>query len=366
MMIDNLKISHFKWVLVIIFITTLWIPIIDMTTNILPKIENTENRELTKKPKFQFESISEFSKQYVLYFNDNFGLRNYFIKLNNLIKIYLLKISPVDNVIIGKNDWLFYREGIDSYQGIDLYSKEELNTFKNNVEKEAKWLKKKNIFFLLVIAPDKQTIYPEHLPSSIKKIYPQTKFDQIMDLFKNNPDIKILDLRKVLIANKENYSLYYKTDTHWNNYAIGLAYEEISKILHSNFPDITPLQMSDLEFTEQESKGRDLALMLTIQNKLKDTDILMSLKPSFSSKKLPSLVLFHDSFAYDTFVPPIPGKLYQLLMPHFDKITTQNDQFDYDLVEKENPTVVIHEVLERYTWRLLTVKNEPLETNNDQ
>jgi len=345
-----------KWMLIIAFIIVLWIPAIDMLIKISPKTENTENRKLAEKPKFQLNSISEFQKQYLSYFNDNFGLRNHFIKLNSLIKIILFNISPLENVIIGKDDWLFYREGMGSYQGTDLFSEEELNKFKNNIEEEAKWLKDKGIFFLLVICPDKQTIYSEYLPSSIKKFGSKTRFDQIIDLFKDNSDIKILDLREVLRKNKTKYTLYYKTDTHWNNYGVALAYEEISRILHQNFQEITPLKMSDLDFYIEGSKGRDLAMMLSMQNQFNDEFISMSIKKSFLSKKLPSLVFFHDSFGYDKFVPPVPNKLYQLFLANFERIITQNDEFDYDLVEKEKPTVVVHEVLERYTWRLLKTK----------
>jgi len=345
-----------KWMLVIAFIIVLWIPTIDMLVNFLPKTENTENRKLAEKPEFTLGSTSEFQKQYLSYFNDNFGLRNYLIKLNSLIKIVLFNISPLENVIIGKNGWLFYREGIESYQGTDLFSEEELNKFKNNVVEEAKWLKNKGIFFLLVICPDKQTVYPEYLPPSIKKIYQKTRFDQIMDLFKDTPNIKILDLREVLIKNKPKYDLYYKTDTHWNNYGVALAYEEISKIINQNFPKITPLKIPDIEFSKEESNGKDLAMMISIQDQMKDEFISMSVKDSFFSKKLPSLVFFHDSFGYDEYVPPVPAKLYQLFMSHFEKITPQYDEFDYKLVEKENPTVVVHEVLERYTWRLLKTK----------
>ena len=332
---------------------------IDMTFHLLPKTENTENRQLTELPELRLESISEYPDQYTSYFNDNFGLRNHLIKLNSLIKTQLFSISPIDNVIIGKDGWLFYREGIGSYQGIDLFSQEELMTFKNNIEKEANWLKNKGIFFLIVLAPDKQTVYPEYLPLSIKKIYPKTRFDQIMALFKDNPDIMILDLREVLTENKTKYPLYYKTDTHWNNYGIALAYTEISKILNQNFKEITPMNMSDFNFSVSESIGKDLAIMLSIQNRVKDQDIGMSVKEGFSSTKLPSLVLFHDSYAYDKYDPPAPNKLYKLFMNHFDTITAQNDEFDYDLIEKENPAVVVHEVLERYTWRLLTVKGVP-------
>jgi len=356
--------NFFKILLGFSFVLILWTPSLGMYLDLFPKPQNTENRQLTEKPIFKITSATKFPSLYATYFNDNFGLRNYLIRLNTIIKINLFNISPIDAIIVGKNGWLFPREGIKSYQGIELYSEKELQEIKDNVTKQAKWLQERNIFFLIVICPDKYSIYSEYLPLSIKKIHQKTKIDQVITLFKKYPNIHILDLREVLIKNKSLYPLYYKTDTHWNNYGVAIAYEEISKILHKNFPQISPMTLSDIEIKKTKEEGKDLAQLLTIQDKMKDKYFTMEVKKSFFSKKLPSLIFFHDSFGYLRMTPQIPNSLYQLLQFHFKKIITQrwNTGFDYKLVDKERPTVVIYEVVERFASSTLkdNLKDHPI------
>lgn len=55
--------------------------------------------------------------------------------------------SPVPNVLIGKNDWLFITEPntIDDFIGADPFSQSELETWRLNLEHKRNWLVKHDI-----------------------------------------------------------------------------------------------------------------------------------------------------------------------------------------------------------------------------
>lgn len=150
--------------------------------------ENKENRVLAQKPNFILtkESYLNYFSQYESYINDNFGFRDKIIEYNNLLKLRYLKVSPVETVLIGKEDWLFYTGDnvINQYKGKLQYTTEELEKIRVNLEQRKEWLGQQGIPFYIMIAPNKHTIYSEYLPNYIVKENDQTKLDQVIKYLK--------------------------------------------------------------------------------------------------------------------------------------------------------------------------------------
>ncbi|NOU66237.1 hypothetical protein GC096_19540 [Paenibacillus sp. LMG 31461] len=345
-------------------------------SNFIPKnqvISNIENRILTSKPKFDIHNINIFPNEFEKYFNDNFALRNQLLKINNYTKVKFLHISPNPLVVVGKNDWLFYTgnkapESMDDYKGVVRFSDDELWTIKNNLEERKEWLNQKGITYLFCIAPNKQTIYPEYLPSNIKKINIETRMDQLVDFLNQYSNIDVLDLRKVLIENKGKDMLYFKTDTHWNEYGAYLGYQEILKRLSNIYPNMQPIQISTFTLTKSNGSGGDLANMLVMKNQFnddyihlspqyktfaKDIKVKTNLYPNPESLvtkqtndlSLPNLLMFRDSFS---------TSLIPLLSEHFNKsIYIWDHKLDAKIIEMDKPNIVIEEIVERLIPSLL-------------
>jgi alginate O-acetyltransferase complex protein AlgJ len=129
---------------------------------------STEKRRLAELPTLELKpgSLATLPSRFEAYFNDHFGYRNLFIRrYNRIMKKYFAK-SPVPDVLIGKNNWLFFTESnlIDDFVGADPFTQAELETWRSNLEHKRDWLAKHGIRYLFVVAPNKQTIYPEYLP----------------------------------------------------------------------------------------------------------------------------------------------------------------------------------------------------------
>lgn len=329
---------------------------------------NSEKRKLAKMPTVEFNNIDNFVKSYDQYFNDNFGLRSELIKVNSYIHVNLLKTSPVDKVTIGKDGWFFYsnkgkENTIDLYRGFNLFTNTELEKIKENLVHQRDWLAKQNIPFILMIAPNKNSIYPEYLPQNVDKSINGTRLEQLIDYLNKNSDIKVVDLRENLINNKEIARLYYKTDTHWNSYGAFIGYETLMKEVIKYFPNIKVKKIEDYDIKTETINNGDLVNALALNRIIKEKGVLVQSKKlqakdvesdlslrgriikKTGDKDAPNLFMLRDSFT---------SALIPYLSEDFNtSIYNESHKFDKDLIKKAKPDIVIHEIVERQVHFLL-------------
>lgn len=329
---------------------------------------SNEKRILMEKPKFDISKINEYTSEYDRYYNDNFPLRNELIRINNSISVNAFNTSPIEKVTIGKNGWLYYsisgeENPMALYRGLNLFTETELETINKNLTEQRDWLKKQGIPFILVIAPNKASIYPENIPDNIKKVHEKTRLDQLIEYLKNNSQIEIVDLRDCLKSEKNNQRLYHKTDTHWNSYGAFIAYQSIMKQVSKHFPQINIKAIEDCTITTEIGDGGDLANMLAMGHMFKEERIILNLKDmeakdcqidmllslgvikTTNDDTFPSLFMFRDSFS--------SGMIPYLSESFNDSIYNWNHSFDSELIKQAKPDIVIHEIVERYAHHLL-------------
>ena len=77
---------------------------------VFPTQSTTENKKLSQMP----EIINErglnlnYLEDLSLYFEDRFAFRNYMVDINSQIRGRIFMTSPEDDVIIGRDGWLYY------------------------------------------------------------------------------------------------------------------------------------------------------------------------------------------------------------------------------------------------------------------
>ncbi len=261
-------------------------------------IDFVQNRENALIPTYDTSGTAVYFKKWYHYVEDHFPFKNDYIKQSNLAKgVWLNSFNVKNKVIIGKNNWLFYNAcvydetGLNEFAGFDDWKPEELNKVIENIKTINNWCQKNNIEFEVMICPNKQTIYPEYLPH----IYFNKHDSRLTQLTKALPEI--INLESILKTHKKENAkqlLYYKTDTHWNEYGAWLASKELRNRLISNFPYI-----DDLSIILKDSAsltGFDLANMLSLKDNFVDYIPLIKFKNK-SPKKIPLLIIVNDSFS---------------------------------------------------------------------
>jgi alginate O-acetyltransferase complex protein AlgJ len=357
--------------LIVVFLISIALPLTAMICRVDSTFELEENRTLASRPQLalSLQSLGEFPAKFEAYFSDQFGFRRRLIHWQNFIKVAALGVSPSAKVVLGRDDWLYFSDiELDYYRAIKPFRPEVLEQWRRQLESRRDWLAARSIPYLVVIAPNKSTIYPERMPAAYNKVEPRSRLDQLLEHLKSRSSVVVVDLREPLLAAKSKHQVYYRTDTHWNSRGAYVGYTTIIEVLAKWFPDFKATPRSEFPEVEFHQRGRDLASLMAMRDYYKDTFFDMTItKPKLAHQvheapnpnkpppkpgrrgenfvfaqpnpKLPRAVMFRDSFC---------DRLMPLLSDHFRRIVyCWQYVFDYELVERERPDVVIQEVVER-------------------
>jgi hypothetical protein len=344
-----------EWMLVLLFLAGIWLPRLDMTFHLFPSVDTHENRRPGVAPTLSARGLSGYLGDYGRYFTDNFGLRGALIRADNTIRLKFLRSSPVSRLIFGRDAWIFYNSDvvpdgitIRDFKGLATYSAAELKVIRGNLDRCSRWCRARRIACVFVIAPNKETIYPEYLPSFIRKIGDKTRLDQVVEAVRSDSTIRLLDLRRTLWEAKSRcpYPLYSRGGTHWNQYGAFYAYRAIASELARTYPRVRAHDFEDYDVVVDRESSEDHWLGLE-----ENTAFRFSLKEQGAGSpdhgKIGKVVVMYDSFW---------NPLEPFFTPHFDAIIQERVDRDRDIVrallERERPDVVIYEMAERSADRV--------------
>ncbi len=178
-----------------------------------------ENRIKIGKPEGnmirQLYERREYANEYEKYFNDNYGMRDFYIRLRNQIDYSLFNRS--NEVIIGKDGWLFDKSIAEKQQpALDHLSDGQWDRMFSRILALNEYLKRRGIILVLVPIPMKNTVYPEMFPDANVVRPAVTGFDKFQKFLEMHRELQYVDVQKVMVNTKKSYPVFYKTDLHWN------------------------------------------------------------------------------------------------------------------------------------------------------
>ena len=218
-------------VLVAVFMLALILPL--LCVNFSPgTVSEAEQRTLNAFPALYKEDGSgneQFWSQFQDWFNDNVGFREKLYTANKRMQYDLFNSSASERVVVGRDGWLYFtgKHNVDMAAGYfpDLTQKmlEEICAEQQAV---ADRLAGQGIEYVLLLAPSKTSIYPEHMRGDFQ--IRTTPVDSLADYLEEHSDLKVVRMKQALLEEKERTGeqLYYKTDTHWNMRGSYAAYRE--------------------------------------------------------------------------------------------------------------------------------------------
>ncbi len=202
----------------------------------------SENRTRNDYPLLEWtaSSLSTYPTRFEGAFNDNFGFRALLVQWQALAKFYWLKMSPSRKVIRGREGWFYLVNSINEHRGIQRLPKATVAAWVREFQAKKTFLEARGIRYLIVIAPNKETIYPEFLPQGIRQIRKKLWLDDILEALPINSGVDILDLRAPLLEAKKFGRLYQRTDSHWTGLGLEVATNAIIARLVSKCPGLKP------------------------------------------------------------------------------------------------------------------------------
>ena len=308
-------------------------------------IELKENRELQTFPKASLFFFQNLEKWY----SDHFGGRSNLIYYGARLQMGLLGIPGHRQVVLGKDQWLFYDQQyvvgqprFADYQGKARFTQAQLDRIQHHLRQTHESLKGCNIKFYFVMPPDKQTIYPEMMPFT-RPTNIKTRADQLFEMLKKAPEINAIDLRQPLLEakKKESLPIYYKTDTHWNELGALHGVHTIINMIHQDQNPISiSIKKQDYTLTTNNYKGGDIATsLLSLPNYFSDTFVKVEKNKDSKNLQEEVIIIYGDSFS-EAMIPFIKG-IYKNVSSY------QKAQVDTRDIDKDKPNIIILEVLER-------------------
>jgi hypothetical protein len=342
-------------VLALMFATVLLAPLVGMWLHIGRLRAAEEKRALAPWPVItpNFRSWTAAPNAFAAYFSDHFGFRKTLVLDHAAFLVKVLGQSTSSEVLVGKRGWLYYTGGhyMDSYRGLDSFRPGELEQWVTALTRMRDWLGSRGIPFYVIIPPDKHTIYPEYLPSSIQRGSVPTRLDKVLAALRKT-NIDVIDIRSDLFRAKSSGALYHQTDTHWNGDAGYIAYRALLLEVGRAFPQVRPYPKSDFRHVRHRTTG-DLNSMLGLTRGYEEDLVYLlpkndpavrreegtTILSERNDPQLPRMVMMSDSFAdFLTF----------LLSQNFSRATyVRGNDFNPGLMEREKPDLVLFELVER-------------------
>jgi hypothetical protein len=329
---------------------------------------DAENRVLAAWPT---RLAADWRMRFERAFADRFGAREALLKLHNHALVRAFGVSPARNVMIGRGGWLYFKgeEGTSldrDYRGLGAFPDADIARIVHELDRRARFLAAHGIAYLVTVAPDKATIYPEYLPSWVARSHAPSPLDRLADALRADDSVRFVDLRAPLRAAKAKERVYYMTDSHWNYLGARVAYDELMHALAQALAPtpVTPAPVHVPGYVPGLDVYRgDLARMTGDADRFGEPDIaslgkILATPKSRCAQRvdagetpgveryacdrpslLKSAIVYRDSMA----IPLIP-----MLSENFRTATyVSGHALDPAFVLREQPTVVIEEMVER-------------------
>ena len=265
--IKKMRVSWINLVYIFLIAFVFIFPVIGIDND---EIDAIENRTLAKAPKLKKNNglNLNFGKDSESWLNDHFYKRRVVITFYKIFDKVVSGRVENENAFLAKEGWYFYKgdNSVKNYQNIELFSEDQLKEIENNLLERKKWMDNLGIKYYTFVAPDKNKIYGEFYPSYIKKINKYGKVYQLREYLKHNNEINIVYPYEEIMKAKENGLLYWKTDTHWNEYGAYVGYLTLMSRIKSDFPELEVKMENNYTKQSEAYLQGDLAKMLGINS----------------------------------------------------------------------------------------------------
>lgn len=270
----------------------------------------------TERPELTYKSFAsgDYQKNIEQYSRENFGFREWHIRLYNQFIYSAFNKTHCHFIIPGKDGWLFYTEAYNDYYGM-----EPINKF-HSYDRARAWARKNvrmmnklrfvlkdyGIEFLCFMAPDKAEIYPEYLPdhepAPADAIHTAAYYDSLMTAI-SFPHVEMTKWYKTM-KDTASFPLFPKRDTHWR-YSAVFGYDSLFCYMDSlnrfGIPDIHVNRLIQLDTMYPENDEKTLNLIFPIGNDSPKYRADITVNPGHK----PKVLFVGDSFIWDleTYMP---------------------------------------------------------------
>ena len=249
-------------------------------------------------------------------------------------------------VLLGKEDWLFYKstedgDPISDYQGTNHYDEATMQTIADKLTNERNQFTNYGIDFYILSIPNKSSVYPEYMPDTIERKDTTSRTDLLMKYLEENTDLNVVDAKPSLVKAKKKKPVYYKSDTHFNQIGAFLTVQALKDKIDGKTDSLKNVKFDKV----MNNYSGDLACLCDMQDTFND-DIQYQLDAATVNTKIKSnkrILVIGDSFS---------EVMQSIMCQYFAEVKTVGVwSFDNTALDEFKPDIVVWENAERYTDR---------------
>jgi len=357
-------------VFIAIFMAMLTLPLIflDFSSD---RVSIRENRMLAPHPRLTDLKHHQgtFIRGFEAWFKDSTGFREQLVTLYNVIDKNWRKTSWYKEgylvFLIGEqgHHYSVHPGQIQKFQGRQVLTDSQLTNMAAKLEEVKTYLDKKGIPLIVMFCADKETIYPEFYPKSIKQGPEPIQLDIITQYLQEHTNLDVFNIKQALLVEKDKYLLYPLIDNwmsaprdvaHYNEIGAFFAYRELMKHINRYFPGITSYDLNDIDIVFDKIGTPSVSLKAGTTYRKFDPSFFddVNVARPFTNEceayenaesELPVILFLRDSYGLEHYI----GKY---LAQHFDKAITihwGNSSHIEEYIDRYKPDIVVFEAAER-------------------
>lgn len=331
-------------------------------------------------PKFDSNNwlSANYQNEIDAYSKRNFGFRNFLVRLDNQVNYWLFGEIRVNNVLMGKEGYLFETAYLHAYNGTDFLDAKRAKEQVGKLKAVQDTLQQLGTKVLLVFAPSKGSFYPEHFPDNFQRERKTTNYEYYLAALEKTK-LPYIDFNAWFREIKDTiaYPLFPKTGIHWSEYGSALAADSLIHFLQKKYN--LPLPNMEWERVTYTNKLRgtdwDIEKAMNLLYWLPN-DSMAYPKINFTSKtKDLKLIAIGDSFYWNWYGLNLPQKVfgtheywYYNKEVHPRKGKTFFDPKDYDwrkkLPEQDVIILIVTEPsLPKFAWEFVDLSYQAFFTD---
>ena len=331
---------------------------------------NNENRTFAAKPVFNISDYDAYSMVYTTYFNDNLPFKNKLTEMNSWVNYCFFKTSANDNVILGKQKWLFYGnindgDPMGDYEGKNIFTDNQMQAIQEAAVNVQNRLAEMGIELTIIIPPNKERVYRQYMPEYYE--YSENSRTDMLIGQLQQVNVNVINPRNELLDKQAQYPLYYSYDTHWNQLGAYVGTCEILKTW-----GVTTQDISEVTIVSQPLQGSyhicaedDLAKLLNLRDSIFNDEIEYSIQESASidwSEVTDDFMHIENPKAPENKKVFLLGDSYRMAMlptlsMYFsDVYVVHRDYYTYSMLEQTTPDYLIIEYVERQSGLMDTLE----------
>ncbi|MBO4489375.1 MAG: hypothetical protein J5741_06970 [Bacteroidales bacterium] len=262
-----------KTVLYIIFLITLLLPLLQALTRLVPERPLAGAYVPHERPSLTAKNWLDgsFQADFEPYTNEHLGFHNSLVRLRNLFCFKVFHQTNAQNVVLGKENYLYEQDYIDAHYGTDFIGRDPILSQVKKTRELQDRLAAKGKTLIVFLAPSKADFFPEYIPKSLQKTETDNTNYKIYSQLLKQYGINVIDYNAYFLSQKQRspYPLYPQYGIHWSDYGMVNATDSLLRYLRQKGGyHLSKLVIDEYKISEEAQKtDYDLGDLLNLAGK---------------------------------------------------------------------------------------------------